>query len=146
VARDQRLRPRRRANLPDLLRRPPWRRGDGQHLELPGYHGPRPPGGVGGLAGGLSADPTVRVVELPRRVRQDPVIAVRRLLGKAQVLPELVGIRSAARRSRLPLTLAPIPAVATGYQQEQNGVDCCAPRHEVLALVAPGDRDKVRGR
>ena len=52
----------------------PGRRGDGNHLELPGHHGARPPGGVGGLAGGLSADPTVRVVELPRRVRQDPVI------------------------------------------------------------------------
>ena len=59
--------------LPDLLRQQPGRRGDGKHLELPGYHGAWPPGGVGGLAGGLSADPTVRVVELPRRVRLDPV-------------------------------------------------------------------------
>ena len=52
-------------------------RGDeARHLELPRSHGARPPGGVGGLAGGLSADPAVRVVELPRRVRQDPIIAV----------------------------------------------------------------------
>ena len=50
---------------------------------IPGYHGVQPPGGVGGLAGGLSADPAVRVVELPRRVRQDPVIVVRRLLRDA---------------------------------------------------------------
>ncbi len=45
----------------------------GTNALLPGYHGARPPGGVGGLAGGLSADPAVRVVELPRRVRQDRV-------------------------------------------------------------------------
>src|SRR5215218_2864300 len=76
MARYQRVHPRRRADLPHLPRRQPGRRGDGQHLELPGYHGARPPGGVGGLAGGLSADPTVWVVELPRRVRQDRVIAV----------------------------------------------------------------------
>ena len=31
---------------------------------------------MGGLAGGLSADPAVRVVELPRRVQQDHVAAV----------------------------------------------------------------------
>src|SRR5947207_1608824 len=88
MARDQRLRPRRRADLPDLLRRPPGRRGDGKHLELPGSHGARPPGGVGGLAGGLSADPTLRVVELPRRVRQDPVIAARWLLREALLLKD----------------------------------------------------------
>jgi hypothetical protein len=51
-------------------------------------------------------------------------------------LPERIGISSAARRSCLPLTLAPIPAVATGCQREQNGVGCCAPRREVLELVA----------
>jgi len=49
-------------------------------------------------------------------------------------LPELVGSRSAATRSRLPLTLAPIPAVAPDAK-EQNGVDYCAPRREVLELV-----------
>jgi len=58
-------------------------------------------------------------------------------------LPELAGIRSAARRSCLPLTLAPIPAVAAGCQKEQNGVDRCALRREVLEPVAPGDRGKV---
>ena len=36
----------------------------------------------------LSADPTVRVVELPRRVRQDPVIVVRRLLREALPHPQ----------------------------------------------------------
>ena len=53
-------------------------RGDeahGEHLELPRHHRARAPGGVGGLAGGLPPDPAVPVVELPRRVRQDRVIA-----------------------------------------------------------------------
>ena len=47
-------------------------RGDeasGQHLELSRHDRARPPGGVGGLAGGLAADGAVRVVELPRRLR-----------------------------------------------------------------------------
>ena len=48
----------------------PRRRGDGQHLELPRHHRARPPGGVGGLARGLPADPALRVVEPPRRVRR----------------------------------------------------------------------------
>ena len=43
----QRLHPRRRADLPHLLRRRPRRRGDGQHLELPRHHRARPPGGSG---------------------------------------------------------------------------------------------------
>ena len=51
--------------LPHLLRRQPWRRGDGQHLELSRHHGARAPGGVGGLAGGLSPDPAISVVEPP---------------------------------------------------------------------------------
>ena len=57
------------ADLPHLLRQQPRRRGDGQHLELPRHHRARPPGGVGGLAGGLPADPALPVVEPPRRVR-----------------------------------------------------------------------------
>ena len=63
VARHQRLHPRRRPDLPHLLHRQPRRRGDGQHLELPRHHRARAPGGVGGLAGGLPADPAVPVVE-----------------------------------------------------------------------------------
>ena len=47
VARHQRLLPRRRADLPHLLRRQPRRRGDGQHLELPRHHRARAPGGAG---------------------------------------------------------------------------------------------------
>ena len=46
-------------------------RGDeahGQHLALPRHHRARPPGGVGGLTGGLPADAALPVVELPRRV------------------------------------------------------------------------------
>ena len=52
-------------------------RGDenlGTHMELSRHHRARAPGGVGGLARGLSADPAVPVVELPRRVRQGRVI------------------------------------------------------------------------
>ena len=56
VARHERVHPRGRPGLPDLLHRQPRRRGDGQHLGLPRPHGARAPGGVGGLAGGLPAD------------------------------------------------------------------------------------------
>ena len=46
----------------------PWRRGAGHHVELSRQDRARPPGGVGGLAGGLPADPALRVVGLPRRL------------------------------------------------------------------------------
>jgi hypothetical protein len=75
VARDQRLHSRGRSDLPHVLHRRPRRRADGEHLELPRHHCARAPGGVGGLAGGLSADAALSVVELPRRVRQGDVIA-----------------------------------------------------------------------
>ena len=61
---------RRRPDLPHLLHQQPRRRGAGQHLGLPRHHRARPPGGLGGLARGLPADPALRVVEPPRRVRQ----------------------------------------------------------------------------
>jgi predicted dithiol-disulfide oxidoreductase (DUF899 family) len=51
------------------LHRQPRRRADGRHLELPRHHGARSPGGMGGLAGGLSADSALSMVELPRRVQ-----------------------------------------------------------------------------
>ena len=57
-------------DLPHLLRRQARRRGDGQHLELPRHHRARAPGDLGGLAGGLPADPGLRLVEPPRRVRR----------------------------------------------------------------------------
>ena len=60
---------RRRPDLPHLPDRQARRRGAGQHLGLPRHHRARPPGGLGGLARGLPADPAVRVVEPPRRVR-----------------------------------------------------------------------------
>ena len=44
---------------------------DGEHLELPRHHCARAPGEVGGLAGGLPADPAVRVVDLARRTKED---------------------------------------------------------------------------
>ena len=92
VARHQRLLPRRRGpDLPHLLRQRPRRRGDGQHLELPRHHRARAPGGVGGLAGGLPADPALRVVEAPRRVR--------RATDRRGALQEQVSARAAWRRA-----------------------------------------------
>src|SRR5271165_6525534 len=38
-------------------------------MELPRHDGARASGGVGGLAGGLPAEPTVQVVELARELR-----------------------------------------------------------------------------
>lgn len=59
-------------------------RGDealGGHLGLPRHHGAGAPGGMGGLAGGSSADAAVRVVELARRLRGFRVVRWRVLLG-----------------------------------------------------------------
>ena len=56
------------ALVPHLLHQQPRRRGDGHHLELPRHDGARAPGGVGGLAKRLPADPAVQVVELARRI------------------------------------------------------------------------------
>src|SRR5215471_18354104 len=74
VARHQRLYSRGRPDLPDLLHQQSRRRANGQHLELPRHHRSRPPGDVGGLAGGLPTNPAVPVVELPRRARHGRVI------------------------------------------------------------------------
>src|SRR5918998_17630 len=70
--------------------------GEWQHLELPRHHGARPSGDVGGLAGGLSADRPVHVVEPPRRVRQvgrrlPVVIAHVGGLPVEELLPALAG-------------------------------------------------------
>src|SRR5918998_2211212 len=104
VARHECLHPSGREGLPHLPRQQPRRRGDGQHLGVPGHHCARPPGGVGGLAGGLPAVPAVRVVELPRRLRQgsvteDPWSAVcspragvpERAAGRAARCPDHLG-------------------------------------------------------
>jgi hypothetical protein len=40
------------------------------HLELPRHHAARPAGDLGGLAGGLPANPAVQVVELARQLRR----------------------------------------------------------------------------
>src|SRR5215467_6367078 len=90
MARPQRVLPRRRAGVPHILHQQPWRRGDGNHLELPRHHAARPSGDLGGLAGGLSPDPAVQVVELARQLRR------RGLAG-----PE-VGRGVGRRRGRLP--------------------------------------------
>src|SRR5262245_23198413 len=66
MARHERVHPRRRPGVPHLLRQQPGRRADGRHLELPRHHRARAAGGVGGLAGGLSADAAVQVVDVAR--------------------------------------------------------------------------------
>ena len=65
----ERVHPRRRPRVPHLLHQHPRRRGDGEHLELPRPDCARSSRGVGGLAGGLSPDPAVPVVDLARRSR-----------------------------------------------------------------------------
>src|SRR5437764_302015 len=65
----QRVRPGRRARVPHLLHRRPRRRSDGHRLELPRHDGARTSRRVGGLAGGLSPNPAVQVVELERELR-----------------------------------------------------------------------------
>ena len=81
VARHQRLYPRGRPDLPHLLHRRPRRRADGEHVELPRHHRARSPGGMGGLAGGVPANPAVRVVELPRRLQRGQLITTSPHLG-----------------------------------------------------------------
>ena len=58
-----------RQGVPHVLHQQPRRRSDGLGLELPRHDRAGTPGEVGGLARGLPADETVRVVELARRVR-----------------------------------------------------------------------------
>ena len=55
--------------VPHLLHQRPRRRGPRHHLELPRHDGARTSGDVGGLAGGLSPEPTVQMVELARELR-----------------------------------------------------------------------------
>ncbi len=69
VARHQCLLPRRRSDLPHVLRQQPRRRGPGQYVELPRPHRARTAGGMGGLARGLPTDPALRVVEPQPRAR-----------------------------------------------------------------------------
>src|SRR5438067_4100595 len=78
MARPQRLHSRRRARLSHLFHQQPWRRGDGDDLELPRHDSAGPPGGMGGLAKGLSPNPAVQVVELARQLR-----------GRAHAPPEV---------------------------------------------------------
>jgi len=62
--------PRRRQGVPHLLHQLPWRRGDGNHLELSRRDAARAPGDVGGLSAGLSSEPGLQVVELARQLRR----------------------------------------------------------------------------
>ena len=71
LARHERVHPRRRRpRLPHLFHQRPRRRGVRQHLELPRHDRPWAPRELGGFAGGLPADPAVRVVGLERRIRE----------------------------------------------------------------------------
>ncbi len=47
-----------------------------RHLELPRHDRARTPGGLGGLARGLPPNPTLRVVELARRIRRRQAVPV----------------------------------------------------------------------
>ena len=89
VARAQRVHPRGRPHLPHVLHRGSRRRGHGHHLELPRPERPRPPGGVGGLAGGLAPDAALPVVEVQRRVRH--VIAHISGVPAEELVPALSG-------------------------------------------------------
>src|SRR3954451_17769470 len=88
----QRLRSRWEAHLPHLFDQWSRRRGDGHRLELSGYDGARASGGVGGLAGRLSAKPAVQMVELERQLRR-----------RRRARPEM-GRGVGRRRGRLPET------------------------------------------
>ena len=57
------------SHLPHLFHQRPRRRGDGHRLELPRHDRARASGGVGRLAGRLSAEPAVQMVELERQLR-----------------------------------------------------------------------------
>src|ERR1700730_3824380 len=70
MARHERVHPRRRPRVPDLLHQQPRRRSHGEHLELPRPDRARTPGGLGGRARGLPPDPASHVVELARRIRR----------------------------------------------------------------------------
>ena len=103
VARDQRLPPRRRRDLPHLLHQQPRRRGDGEHVELPRSDRPRPPRGVGGLARGLPADAALPVVEPPRRVRPGARVIIAHIAGVPveETVPLLAGARRRAGHARM---------------------------------------------
>src|SRR3954463_16549183 len=92
MARPQCVHPRRRARVPYLLDQRARRRGDGYRLELPRHDGARTPGGVGGFAGGLSANQAVQMVELERQLRPE-----------RRARPEM-GRGVGRRRGRLPET------------------------------------------
>src|ERR1700723_2650171 len=64
----QRVHSRWRAGVPHIFHQWPRRRGDGHYLELPRPDGARASGDVGGLAGRLSSDTAVQVVELARQL------------------------------------------------------------------------------
>src|SRR5262249_32387234 len=88
VAWPQRVRARRRPDLPHLLHRRPRRRGARQHLELPRHDRARAPGGVGGLARGLPAVASLQIVALPRRLRRAGMTMTPRVLLDGLAIPE----------------------------------------------------------
>ncbi len=79
VLRARRVPARRRPGVPHLRDEEPWRRGAGQHLDLPRPDAARAPGGVGGHAARAPADAGLLVVASPgsstRRLTRSPVRA-----------------------------------------------------------------------
>src|SRR5579864_5820184 len=110
MARPQRVHPRRRARVPHLFHQQPRRRGDGHDLELPRHDGARTSGGVGGLARGLPAEPTIQVVELARQLRP-----------RRRARPK-VGRGVGRRRGRLPETRRRGPKVCVARERAMKDI------------------------
>ncbi len=114
-----------RPRVPHLLPQQSRRRADGRHLELPRHHAAGPAGGLGGLAGGLSPDADLQVVELARQLRSR--MRRRTRSGSRCRMPERrrFGIRTWAR-SREPGRRAWV---------------CCLPLFDALRLPTPHERN-----
>src|SRR5579872_5855634 len=68
MARHQRLLPRRRERVSDVLPQQSRRRGSGKHVGLPRHHAARASRELGRFTAGLSADRALQMVELARLV------------------------------------------------------------------------------
>jgi predicted dithiol-disulfide oxidoreductase (DUF899 family) len=91
----------------------PRRRGDGHHLELSRHDGARASGDLGGLAGGLSPEPPLQVVELERELRP-----------RCPTRPE-VGRGVGRRRGRLSETRRRREVMTETYNAKSTGGASC---------------------
>ena len=87
----------------------PRRRGDGQHLELPRHHPARPPGDLGRLARGLSADGAVQVVELARRVSRRRLAAAGLRVEWPPLRPRRPSVVGVHNRNPIERYACPVP-------------------------------------